>query len=276
MDPEPTTLTRPTPPSSTIERWARDYILTDSWEAKLAPPPVPSGFGDETIEPPARPGRGASFAVASHGEKSTGKSALKSAERRARLVHTFLHHELQAAELMAWAILRFADAPQALRRGILGVLGDEVRHMNLYAGYLRARGYRPGSFPVRDWFWERLPACPDVVSFLATMGLGLEGANLDHASRFAERFREAGDEEGAALEELIAREEVSHVRFALTWFARLSPRVARGEPLFDAWRASLPPPLSPILMRGEPLSRALRERAGLDATFVDALARYKP
>src|SRR2546430_3572368 len=35
--------------------------------------------------------------------KSPGPVALRSARRRAQLVHTFLHHELQAAELMAWA-----------------------------------------------------------------------------------------------------------------------------------------------------------------------------
>lgn len=256
--------------------WAVDYVRATTWEEKLAPPEIPSVFGEEPERPPASPGRGESFVITEHGEKSTGKSALRSPERRARLIHTFLHHELQAAELMAWAVVRFHDAPAALRRGLLGVLGDEIRHMRLYAGYLRARGFEPGAFPVRDWFWQRVPSCPDVASFLATMGLGFEGANLDHASRFAERFREAGDEEGAEIEEQIAREEVPHVRFALTWFVRLSPRIARGEPLFDAWRASLPAPLSPILMRGAPPARALRERAGLDDGFIDALVRYRP
>ena len=173
---------------------------------------------------------------------------------------------------MAWALLRFADAPRALRLGLVRTISDEVRHMNLYAGYLRARGFEPGSFPVRDWFWQRVPSCPDICSFLATMGLGFEGANLDHATRFADRFREAGDEEGAAIEARVAAEEVAHVRFAIGWFLKLSPRVQAGQPLFDAWRASLPEPLSPLVMRGDPISTALRERAGFDAAFLAALA----
>jgi uncharacterized ferritin-like protein (DUF455 family) len=258
-------------PAPTIERWAHAYVVATTWGEKLAPPPVPPALGSDRIAPPDHPGRGPGFVLAPHGEKSTGKSALRSPERRARLVHTFLHHELQAAELMAWALLRFPDAPRALRLGLVRTLSDEVRHMNLYAGYLRARGHEPGAFPVRDWFWERVPSCGDICAFLATMGLGLEGANLDHATRFADRFREAGDEEGAAIEARVAAEEVAHVRFALTWFTRLSPRVRAGEPLFDAWRASLPEPLSPLVMRGDPIATALRERAGFDAAFVSAL-----
>ena len=50
------------------------------------------------------------------------------------------------------------------------------------------------------------------------MGLGLESANLEHTASFAARFREAGDEEGARVQELVGREEIAHVRFGVTWF----------------------------------------------------------
>jgi uncharacterized ferritin-like protein (DUF455 family) len=261
---------------ATVESWARAYVEATTYAAKLAPPPPPRLF-DETSAAVrlAGPGRGPEFLVQGHGEKSSGGSALRSPLRRARLVHTFLHHELGAAELMAWALLAFPDAPEPLRRGLVRILLDEVRHMNLYADYLAAQGYRPGSFPVRDWFWERIPSVPDIVGFLATMGIGFEGANLDHAARFAERFRSAGDEAGAALCERVGLEEVPHVAFALGWFKRLSPRVAAGEPLFEAFRASLPPPLSPTVMRFVPTSRTERLRAGLDDAFVDALEAWR-
>ncbi len=58
------------------------------------------------------------------------------------------------------------------------------------------------------------------MGFVAALGIGLEGANLDHTARFAERFRAVGDEAGAALQERICAEEVPHVRFAASWFAR--------------------------------------------------------
>ena len=37
------------------------------------------------------------------------------------------------------------------------LMGDEVRHMNLYLDYLTTLDHRYGSFEVRDWFWDRVP-----------------------------------------------------------------------------------------------------------------------
>lgn len=261
-------------PGDTIEAWAVRYVGARTFAEKLAPSPAPLSFAKGALpDPPAAPGRGPEFRVSTHAAKSTGKSALASELARARLLHTFLHHELQAAELMAWAIVRFPDAPEALRRGLLGIFSDEVRHMNLYADLVTSRGHALGSFEVRDWFWERIPKAPSIVSYLATMGLGFEGANLDHTVSFADRFARH-DEEAARAIERVGRDEVGHVRFALTWFRELSPEMARGASLFEAFQASLPPPLSPLVMKGKVLARELRARAGLDEAFLEGLGRW--
>jgi uncharacterized ferritin-like protein (DUF455 family) len=265
------------PEIGTVERWAWDYVHADRWEDKLAPPPPPTRW--EIAPPPRRliaPGRGAGFRVAAHGERSTGKSELRSAERRSRLIHSFLHHELQAAELMAWALLAFPETPIELRRGLVRIVTDEVRHMGHYRDYLASRSIAPGDLHVRDWFWERVPSCPDAASFLATMGIGFEGGNLDHAARFAARFRAAGDEEAADLEDLVGREEVAHVRFALRWFRTLTtPDAPKDTPAdaedFARFRLALPAPLSPQVMQGAPIARDARGRAGMGEAFVDAL-----
>ena len=257
------------PPAGTRERWAWDYVLGADLEGKLAPPPVPVAF--EEAPPPRRlgaPGRPPELCVAPKAQKSRG---LGSARGRARQLHVFLHHELQAAELMAWAFLAFPDAPRDFREGLLRICLDEVRHMGLYRRHIEALGFAVGDFEVRDWFWERVPLAPDPAAFVAVMGLGFEGGNLEHARAFAERFRAAGDEEGARIQELVGREEVAHVRFGAEWFRRL-----RGELTFEAWCAALPPPLSPMLMRGLPLDREARARAGLPEAFLDELEAWKP
>jgi uncharacterized ferritin-like protein (DUF455 family) len=171
---------------------------------------------------------------------------------------------------MLWALLAFADAEEEFRRGLLRICLDEVRHMNAYRAQIERLGYRIGDFPVRDWFWERVPSCSSKLQFVALMGMGLEAANLEHAPHFGERLLAAGDDEAAALQALIAREEQAHVRFAVSWFERWT----LGQS-FELWCASLPPPLSPLLMRGKTFDRAARLRAGMHEDFVNALERWQ-
>ncbi|HEX3344600.1 MAG TPA: DUF455 family protein, partial [Polyangiaceae bacterium] len=203
--------------------------------------------------------------------KAPKTRGLRAASGRARALHTFFHHELQAAELMAWAVLAFPETPRAFRRGLVRIAEDEIRHMHLYAAHITHLGFAVGQFPVRDWFWERVPACADAASFVATMGLGIESANLEHSASFAARFRAAGDEEGARLQERVGREEIAHVRFGVRWF-----REFRTTLDFDTWRCALAPPLSPILMRGRPMQREARTRAGQTERFLDELEAWQP
>lgn len=257
------------PEEGTVERWAWDYVLAATLDAKLSPPPVPELWEES---PPARrleaPGRPPELRVVAKAGKTRGLSAPSG---RARALHTFFHHELQAAELMAWAVLAFPDAPREFRAGLVRIALDEIRHMHLYAKHIERLGYRVGGFTVRDWFWERVPNCPDAASFVATMGLGVESANLEHTASFAARFREAGDEEGARLQEVIGREEIGHVRFGARWFATFTSGLD-----FDVWRRALPPPLSPMLMRGRPLHREARRSAGQPEQFLDELDAWQP
>ncbi|MEI8255030.1 MAG: DUF455 family protein, partial [Deltaproteobacteria bacterium] len=106
--------------------------------------------------------------------------------------------------------------------------------------------------------------------YVATIGMGFEGANLDHTDRFAQRFRAVDDEPGARVQEVIGDEEVPHVRFALHWFQHWT-----GGNDFATWVAHLPPPLSPILMRGLPIRRDERLRAGFTPAFLDQLSQWR-
>ena len=90
--------------------------------------------------------------------------------------------------------------------------------MQIYAAQIERLGFSLGDFAVRDWFWERVPACTDPAAFVAVMGLGLESANLEHTATYAARFREAGDEQGARAQEIVGAEEIAHVRFGARWF----------------------------------------------------------
>lgn len=257
---------------STWASWARAYVESTSLEYKLAPPALPA---EEGVGAPLRlgqPGRPARLKVTWDKYKAPRSAiALRDPKKRAGLLHTFLHHELQAAELMCWAVLAFPDTPRAFRAGLLKICLDEVRHMQLYAAQLRQLGFEVGAFPVRDWFWERAPAAQSALQFMALMGLGFEAGNLDHSERYSALFAEAGDPEAATLQAQVGREERSHVAFAAHWFRALA-----GGLDFASWCAALPAPLSPMVMRGKPLAREARRAAGLDEAFLDALETWQP
>lgn len=257
-------------PTASVENWAQRYIETDSLSHKLSPPAPPQSW--EAAPVPQRiaaPGRPAELSVAERAVSSPDQ--LNHPTARAKLLHSFFHHELQAAELMCWALLAFADAEPEFRRGLLGICQDEIRHMSLYREQIGRLGHEIGDFKVRDWFWQRIPTCAEKVQFVALMGMGLEAANLEHGPNFAARFGAVGDFEAARVQQRVAREEIAHVRFGTHWFERWT-----GGQDFDEWQACLPPPLSPLLMRGSPLSEQSRRRAGMSPTFIDALKAWQP
>jgi uncharacterized ferritin-like protein (DUF455 family) len=253
-----------------VEVWTRRYVESTNLAEKCAPSAPPEVWAKAPGALDLSPGRPPELKVTRLLPRAVKLSALQKAESRIEVIHKFWHHELQAAELMAWAILRFVETPLEFRKGLLRILQDEVRHMRMYEGYLRKRGAAPGDFPVRDWLWERVQECASPLSFVALLGMGFEGANLDHAERYAKRFLAVGDEEGAKIQKQVGREEVAHVRFATHWF-----RVFHGSLSFDAWRSVLPSDLGPFSVRGKSLEESARLSAGMPAEFLTALREWK-
>lgn len=259
------------------EEWCTALISTRDIDAKLEPATRPEEIVPEAAPSLADvlamgPGRPSTFTITDRAERIPKPGALREASARAKLLHLFVHHEVQAAELFAWAFLRFRSAPEEFRRGLLRLVDDELRHARLYRERLRAHGQDYGDHAIRDWFWLKARDCQGPVNFVALMGLGFEGANIEHAERFTGQFAAAGDAESARVVERVGREEVAHVRFAARWFTHFDGGDPDEGPDFERWAASLPAPLTPSVMRGTPLQREPRSRAGLSEAFLDGLA----
>ncbi|HSN86859.1 MAG TPA: DUF455 family protein [Thermoanaerobaculia bacterium] len=185
--------------------------------------------------------------------------------QRPRILHGLANHELQAAELFAWALLAFPEAPPAFRRGLAGILQDEQRHTRMYRARLQDHGAEMGDFPVNGYFWGKTGAIHSPLDFLCAMSLTFENANLDHTVDYAEAARRAGDEKTAAVIDRIHRDEVEHVRFGWTWLQILK---APGESPWEAFQKHLTWPLRPARARGTRFHRQGREAAGLDDDFI--------
>jgi len=262
-------------PREGVEAWAWRFLRTEVLCEKLDPPAPPAEFSawkaPEELGKSLRPGRPSELDVLKKAPKTPRPGALVDPKVRAGLLASFHHHELQAAELFCWALLVYSGTPEPFRRGLVKLATDEIRHMGMYRRHIERLGHSIEEFGVRDWFWERVPLCEGPAEFCAVLGLGFEGANLDHSTVFAERFREVGDEEGARLQEVVGEEEIEHVRFARRWFQELA-----GELSFDAWRERLPEPLSPVLMKGPVMDHAARRRAGYEDGFLEELESWQP
>lgn len=265
-----------------LTAWCRSILERGSLEAKLCPPtgadgaPLPDDLGGEplVIEEPARDPE---IASSEGGEKLPKLSELGEPAKRALCLERFAHHELQAVELFAWALLAFPEWPPESRRGLVGALVDEQRHCRLYLERLEAHGRRFGEGPLSDYFWRHVPAILESGAgpraFLSAMGLTLEQANLDFTLLYRDAFRRAGDEQTARVLELVHREEVGHVRFAVDWLRQLDGESAS---LTEAYERSVPFPLCAARAKGRRFDEASRRRAGLDEEFIEHVRGARP
>lgn len=252
----------------------RDHALrvvtSESLDEKLGAPP--DELTDERPGPALcllRPGRPPGLAIAPASRvKVPPLEGMADPEQRGRILHALANHELQAAELFAWALLAFPDAPPAFRRGLAAILGDEQRHTRMYLARCRALGVAFGDLPVTGYFWGKVGSIRSPRDFVCAMSLTFENANLDHTTEYAEAARAAGDDRTAAVVERVHRDEVEHVRFGWSWLDRFRDE---GETPWDAFRASLTWPLRPAKARGARFHREGREAAGLDAEFIRRL-----
>ena len=67
---------------------------------------------------------------------------------RAACLHRFAGHELLAVEIMAYALLKFPDAPPHFRKGLAHTLKEEQEHVRLYIKELTRLGIKFGDLPL--------------------------------------------------------------------------------------------------------------------------------
>lgn len=260
----------PPPGPPTVRAAALTVVRTRDLDEKLAPPPAE--LGDEAPGPPLRlagPGRPTGLEIVpAGGVKVPALAGMADAVQRGRILHALANHELQAAELFAWALLAFPEAPPAFRRGLLAILRDEQRHTRMYAARCAAVGVALGDYPVTGYFWNKIAAIDSPAAFLCAMSLTFENANLDHTVEYAAAARAAGDEKTAAVIDRVHRDEIEHVRFGWTWLERFKDP---AQSMWDAYRGHLAWPLAPAKAKGRRFHRAGREKAGLDPEFIRRL-----
>ncbi len=253
-----------------IHEAAARIVTTKSLAEKLAPlPPDLTDHDPGRLPAPAAPGRPPELPIVpGKRAKVPALAGMGDPVQRGRILHALANHELQAAELFAWALLAYPDAPPAFRRGLLAILDDEQRHTRMYIARTEALGIRFGDFPVSGYFWNKARELTSPLRFICAMSLTFENANLDHTLDLAAAARKAGDEKTAKVIDRVHRDEIEHVRFGWTWLQIFRPP---EESSWQTYRENLTWPLRPAKAKGRIFHSSGRAAAGLDADFIRRL-----
>lgn len=161
---------------------------------------------------------------------------LGSSEGRGALLHAVAHIELNAIDLAADMIARFAlhpDIAEADRSDFISdwssVCDDEARHFILLADRLDALGLSYGDHLAHNGLWEAAQTTRDnFPARVAIAPLVLEARGLDVTPGMITRLISVGDTESAALLEIIYAEEIGHVAIGARWFKYLAAQ--QSEP----------------------------------------------
>lgn len=145
--------------------------------------------------------------------------SLNTLEGRAVLLHALAHIEFNAINLALDVIWRYSDMPDAFYGDWLCVAYEEVLHFELLTQRLQAMGYKYGDFPAHDGLWDMAERTKDdVVARLALVPRTLEARGLDACPIVRAKLAHAGDEEAAAVLDVILRDEVGHVALGNKWY----------------------------------------------------------
>ncbi len=261
--------------AATLTAFAGELFASGSLEAKLRAPRSAAGAAlpdprEPALPRPERPARAPGLALVGGAPRLPRPAALASRDARARCLARFAHHELCAVELLAWALLRWPDAPAGLRRSWASVLEDEQRHCRMYLARLAALGSRLEEHPCSGYFWRvaevSAQSAAGARAFLAALGLTLEQGNLDFAALYGEAFAAAGDPASAEVCRQVQRDEIRHVRAAAHWLRALDPA---AEDDLAAYRRAVPFPFSAARAKGHRFDAGARSRAGLSPRLIE-------
>lgn len=246
------------------------FLETDARAKARATMSVSTGCGE--ADWPDRPGRPERPLLVT--SRQLAKRSTATPEGRIALLHALAHIELNAIDLALDIVGRFGTTLEIGAESTdfatdwLGVARDEAKHFLMLADRLEAMGSQYGALDAHDGLWQTaLASRDDVVERLAIAPLTHEARGLDVTPTLIIKLRGAGDEAGAAVLDVIYRDEIGHVAVGYRWFGHvcrargLDPEQAFGPALE---RIGLARPHAPF---NEPARRQAGLTPAFDITF---------
>ena len=200
--------------------------------------------------------------------KEVPQRSLSTVPGRAALIHALAHIEFNAVNLALDIVWRFPALPEDFYRQWAQVASEEATHFAMLRAHLQALGFAYGDFPAHNGLWEMAAKTQsDVLARLALVPRTLEARGLDVSPAIGNKLLAVGDKAGAAILEVILRDEIRHVAVGNVWY-RYACREQGLDPL-TAY-AMLAARYSAPRLRG-PFNREARLAAGFEPAEIDAL-----
>ncbi len=185
------------------------------------------------------------------------------------LIHALTHIEFNAINLALDAVYRFRNLPSDYYRDWLQVAREEADHFQRLREHLRGLGRDYGDFPAHDGLWRLARrTAADPLARMALVPRLMEARGLDATPALRAKLAGFGDHAGAAILDIVLRDEVGHVAIGDRWFRWLCTQ--RGQvaetvyvELIDAYDAPRP---------RRPFNEAARLAAGFTAPELASLA----
>lgn len=144
---------------------------------------------------------------------------LSNPENHAALIHALAHIEFNAINLALDAVQRFAGFPVDYYGDWLKVAAEEAYHFQLLRDHLRTLGRDYGDFPAHAGLWELAQkTAHDPLARMALVPRLMEARGLDVTPDIQRKLTGYGDRAGAAILDIILRDEIGHVAAGDRWF----------------------------------------------------------
>jgi uncharacterized ferritin-like protein (DUF455 family) len=187
---------------------------------------------------------------------------------RAALIHALAHIEFNAINLALDIVWRFAGMPPAFYRDWVRVAQEEASHFALLNAHLATLGYAYGDFPAHNGLWEMAEKTQDdLPARLTLVPRILEARGLDASPQIRNKLAAVGDDAGAAILDIILRDEIGHVAIGNRWWRHLCDVHGKQG---VAWHAELAARYAAPRQRG-PFNLEARRAAGFDEDELAAL-----
>ncbi len=200
--------------------------------------------------------------------KQLPRRELSQPEGHAALIHALAHIEFTAINLALDAVYRFQGLPANFYADWLRVAAEEADHFRLLRDHLRGLGYDYGDFSAHAGLWDLAEkTAHDPLARMALVPRLMEAHGLDATPGIRKKLAGHGDHAGAAILDIILRDEITHVAAGDRWFKHLCAE--RGLDPHTTWRELVW--ASDVPKPRRPFNEAARLAAGFTAAELAAI-----